>query len=84
MAGAMSAIVIGCLLAGLFAGTAAAEAFVGASTGDDIAIAAAPAGGTMEAPGERDTVGARGGAKTRWQEAPRTTGRSPLATGPAG
>ncbi len=60
MARSISVIVIGALLAGLFAGTAAAEALVGANGGDGMVGTGDAAGGTTEAVGRRGIVGAHG------------------------
>ena len=60
MARAISVIVIGALLASLFAGTAAAEAFVGANGDDGMVGTDDAAGATTEAPGRRGIVGAHG------------------------
>ena len=58
MARPISVIVIGALLAGLFAGTA--EASVGANGGDGMVGTDGAAGGTKEDPGRRGIVGAYG------------------------
>jgi hypothetical protein len=74
MVRAISVLAVGALLAGLLAGTAAAETFVGANGDDNSTVGTdAAAGDAMEALIGGDTVDARGG-KTWWHEGPRTTG----------
>ncbi len=62
MVRAISVLAVGALLAGLLAGTAAAETFVGANGDDNSTVGTdAAAGDAMEALVGGDTVDARGG-----------------------